>query len=88
MKSATLPPLRVTAELRESAEELLHEGESLSAFVEESVRLNVERRQVQRDFIARGLASAANARQTGEYHSARDVLAELKAMRRARTAKR
>lgn len=88
MKIATLPPLRVTPELRQSAEELLQEGESLSAFVEESVRLNVERRQVQRDFIARGLASAADARQTGEYHSAGSVIAELKAMRRSRTAKR
>lgn len=88
MKNASLPPLRVTEELRASAEALLREGESLSAFVEESVRLNVERRRVQADFIARGLASAERARRTGVYHEVEDVLQELTARRMARTARR
>ncbi len=74
-KSASLPPLRVAPELRKSAESVLTEGETLSAFVEESVRLNVERRRAEQDFVARGLASAERARQTGQYVSA-DVVIE------------
>ena len=34
MKSATIPPLRVTPELRQAAESVLQDNESLSAFVE------------------------------------------------------
>jgi hypothetical protein len=43
MKSATFPSLRVGPALREAAEEVLLDGESLSSFVEESVRENIER---------------------------------------------
>jgi len=37
MKSATIPPLRVTPELRQAAESVLHDDESLSAFVESAL---------------------------------------------------
>lgn len=83
MKVASLPPLRVTQETRNAVEELLRDGESLSAFVEESVRLNVERRQVQREFLARGLAAAEEARRTGDYATPEEVMATLRAMRKA-----
>lgn len=88
MKVASLPPFRVTQETRNAVEELLRDGESLSAFVEESVRLNLERRQVQRDFLARGLASAEEARRTGEYYPAEEVLGELRHMLQVKLAKR
>ncbi len=39
MKSATLPSLRVDPALREAAEAVLEEGETLSSFVEQAVRL-------------------------------------------------
>jgi ribosome-binding protein aMBF1 (putative translation factor) len=77
MKSATLPPLRVEPELRRAAERLLHRGETLSSFVEEAVRLSVERRGLQEEFLARGLASAASARESGEYVPAAAVLEKL-----------
>jgi hypothetical protein len=44
MKTATLPPLRVEAELRSEVERLLEPGESLSGFVERAVRESVSRR--------------------------------------------
>jgi len=80
MKTATIPSLRVDPELRRTAEDLLEDGETLSSFVEHSIRAQIERRQSQREFLARGLASRAEARETGVYHSAKDVVEELRAM--------
>lgn len=80
MKSASLPSLRVEPELRKAAEEVLREGETLSAFIEASLRANIERRLSQKEFIARGLASRDHARQTGEYVDAWAVLDRLELM--------
>ena len=79
MKNATLPPLRVDSALRDAAESVLREGETLSAFVLDAVRLNIERREAQREFIARGLLAREEARATGDYVSAEDMLARLDA---------
>lgn len=79
MKTATMPALRVEPELRQAAEEMLRPGETLSAFVEESLRRNVELRRAQQEFIARGLASRDAARESGEYVSAEEVLGKLSA---------
>ena len=77
MKTATIPSLRVEPELRHAAEDVLQEGESLSSFVEQSLRLNIEHRRAQQAFIARGLASRDDAQRSGEYFSAEDVMREL-----------
>lgn len=77
MKSATLPSLRVDPELREAAESVLQEGETLSGFIEASVRETIERRRTRAEFIARGLASRDEARRTGVYIDAAAVHAEL-----------
>ena len=77
MKTATIPSLRVAPELRAAAEEVLVEGETLSAFVEHALRVQIQRRNVQREFIARGLAARDDAAQTGIYHDADDVMREL-----------
>lgn len=77
MKTAALPPLRVSPQLREEAESLLAEGESLSAFMLESLTINIERRKAQEDFIARGLASGEAARKSGKYVSAASVIKKL-----------
>lgn len=77
MKTATMPALRVQPELRQAAEEMLRPGESLSAFVEDSLRRNVAFRRTQQEFIARGLASRDEAKKTGVYFSSEEVLAEL-----------
>jgi predicted transcriptional regulator len=74
MKTATIPSLRVDPELRAAAESVLKEGETLSAFVESSLRHQVEYRQTQAEFIARGLASLVEAERTGVYYSHEDVM--------------
>ena len=79
MKTATMPALRVQPELRQAAEEMLQPGETLSGFVEESLRRNVARRQAQQAFLARGLASGDAAKKSGKYVPADAVLAKLAA---------
>lgn len=87
MKSATFPPLRVEPELRDAVQNVLREGESLSSFVEQSVRANINQRRMQQEFIERGLRSRDEAIQTGEYYSAEEVLAEIDEMLRSSSAK-
>src|SRR3546814_7364688 len=76
-KTATLPSLRVDPHLREAAEAVLEDNESLSTFIEDSVRAQIARRQAQRTFIERGLASRDHARNSGRYVPAQDVLQAL-----------
>ncbi|MBI3157498.1 MAG: hypothetical protein HYZ20_19125 [Burkholderiales bacterium] len=95
MKSAQLPPVRVQASVREEIEAVLHEGESLSAFVEMAAVQAARRRKAQEAFLARGRASLAQARRSGEFYAADEVLdgmrerlqARLKAPRKVATAK-
>jgi hypothetical protein len=77
MKTANFPSLRVAPELREAAEKVLMDGETLSSFIEASVRETIERRLTRAEFIARGLASRDEARRTGVYFAASAVHAEL-----------
>lgn len=78
MKSATFPAVRVTPELRQAAESVLRPDESLSHFVEESLRSRIAYRMAEEDFVARGLKAADEARETGTYHSAESVVAEMR----------
>ena len=80
MKTATLPSLRVDPQLRDAAQSVLQEGETLSGFIEASVRESIDRRRVRAEFVARGLASREAAQTTGVYYSADDVHAELSQM--------
>ncbi len=80
MKTATIPSLRVNPELRHAAESVLKDGETLSSFVIQSLRTGIQYRQMQKEFIARGFASREEARRTGEYFDAKDVLNDLNAM--------
>lgn len=80
MKTATVPSLRVEPELRTAAEGVLEEGESLSSFVEQSIRDGVQRRQVQREFIARGLKSRSAVMRNQDYVPAGKVLGRLDGM--------
>lgn len=80
MKSANLPSLRVDPELRQSAEAVLRKGESLSSFMEQSLRDEVSRRRLRAEFLARGIAARDEAKRAGEYFEADAVHAELRAM--------
>ena len=77
MKTATIPSVRVEPELRAEVESLLSEGETVSEFVEASVRATVLRRRNQAEFIARGLRSLDDARRTNDYVDADVVVQTL-----------
>lgn len=86
-KTSTIPPLRVNEEVRAAAEAALMEGETLSGFVLEAIQFNIQRRAMQQEFVARGLAARDEARRTGKYVSADEVLAGLdKTLARSRKA--
>lgn len=77
MKTATLPSIRVKPELRVEIETLLNDDESLSGFVEASVRESVQRRRNQVEFMARGMASLEDARRTDDYVDADVLIGQL-----------
>jgi len=89
MKTSTIPSVRVDPELREQLERVLHEGETLSSFVETSVRETVRRRVEQAEFVARGIVSLEQATRTGRYIDAGAVVAKLQArLDKARSKRR
>ena len=77
MKTAAIPSVRVEPSFRAELEAVQTDGETLSEFVEASVRASVERRRVHAEFVARGLRSRDEARRTGDYVDADVVLEGL-----------
>lgn len=80
MKTATIPSLRVDPELRQSAESVLREGESLSGFVEQAIRATIAHRQAEREFLARGMAARERAQRAGDHVEAAVVVGRLEGM--------
>jgi predicted transcriptional regulator len=80
MKTATTPSLRINPELIHAAESVLGEGETLSSFVEQSLQISIDHRRAQQACIARALAARDEAKRTGEYFTADEVLHELDGM--------
>jgi len=78
MKTAQLPPVRVEPAIREEVESVLHEGESLSQFVEAATVQAARRRKAQQEFVARGRASLAKAKRTGELYPLPEVLDRMR----------
>lgn len=88
VKSSTLPPLRVEPRLREEAEAFLRPGETLSSFIVDAVEERVRNRRLEDEFIERGLASLEEARRSGKYVPAAQVVAGLRRrLEKARKAK-
>jgi hypothetical protein len=93
MKTAQLPPVRVEPSVREEIEAVLHDGESLSEFVETAAVQAARRRKSQDEFLARGRASLARAKRTGEFYAVGEVLEGMRGrlqskMQALRTGKR
>jgi hypothetical protein len=84
MKTAQLPPVRVEPSVREEVESVLHEGESLSQFVEAATVQAARRRKAQQEFLARGRASLAKAKTTGEFYPLHGALDQMRARLDAR----
>jgi hypothetical protein len=87
MKTAVIPQVRVEPELRADLEAVLLPGETLTDFVEASVRRAVEFRRVQTDFAARCSASLAAYERTGTSIPSDAVLSTLEAKVAARVKK-
>lgn len=84
VSTVTLPSLRVEPELRDAVEGVLAKGETVSSFMEDAVRAQVQRRLVRAKFVEQGLAGLAEAERTGVFYSAEQVLGELLALTQAR----
>jgi len=84
MKTAVIPQVRVDPELRADLDSVLLPGETLTDFVEASVRNAVEFRRVQTDFATRCNASLAQYERTGISAPADAVLSKLEAKVAAR----
>ncbi len=78
MKSAQLPPVRVEPAVRREIESALREGESLSEFVETAALQAARRRRAQEEFLARGRASLAKAKATGEFYPIENALNDMR----------
>ena len=87
MKTSTLPPVRVDEAFRATAESVLHEGESLTSFIEATVRRAVEHRRIQAAFEARAKESLAHYKRTGVSSSSAEVFDKLEAKVKARRKK-
>lgn len=84
MKTAVIPQVRVEPELRADLDAVLLPGETLTEFVEASVRRAIEFRRVQADFAARCDASLAKYERTGASIPADLVVSKLEAKVAAR----
>lgn len=77
MKTTSVPTLPIDPALRQAAEGVLRENESLSTYVEAALRESIARRRLQREFVARGLAAREQARNDNQYFEATDAQASL-----------
>ena len=77
MKTSTIPSVRVEPGLRAELESLLGDDETVSEFVEASVRTAVLLRRNQSAFMARGLHALDTARRSGAYVEADAVVNKL-----------
>lgn len=79
MKTAVIPQIRVEPELRAELEAVLEEGETLTEFVEATVRKAIAFRRVQADFHARAQAASEEYHRTGVAVPVDKVLDRLQA---------
>ena len=84
MKTAVIPQVRVEPELRADLDAVLLPGETLTDFVETTVRNAVEFRRMQTAFAERCEASLANYERTGVSIPSDVVLSKLEAKVAAR----
>jgi len=77
MRSAVIPQIRVEPELRAELEAVLQPGETLTDFVEATVRNAIAFRRVQAAFHARAQAASAEYHRTGVSVPVEPVLERL-----------
>jgi len=77
MKTATIPPVRINPAFRADMEQSLEDGESLAGLVETAVRNEVARRQMQSEFMRRGIAAVQRTVDADDGIPAEAVIARL-----------
>lgn len=87
MKSAVIPQIRVEPELRAELESVLRQGETLTGFVEATVRSAIAFRRVQTEFHARAQAASEAYHRTGRSVPVEAVLETLQSRLDARRKK-
>ena len=87
MKSAVIPQIRVEPELRAELESVLQPGETLTDFVEATVRNAIAFRRVQISFHARARAASEEYHRTGVSVPVETVLERLQSKLDARRKK-
>lgn len=87
MKSAVIPQIRVEPALRSELESVLQPGETLTDFVETSVRNAIAFRRVQTSFHARAQAASQEYHRTGVSVPVETVLKRLQSKLDARRKK-
>jgi hypothetical protein len=84
MKTAILPQVRVEPQLRADLEGVLREGETLSDFLESTVRQAVDHRRMQAEFAARADAAWSRFQQSGAGVPVEEVVTEMRTRLQAR----
>jgi hypothetical protein len=87
MKTAVIPQIRVEPELRAELEAVLEQGETLTDFVETSVRSAIAFRRVQTNFHARAQAAAQEYHRSGVAVPVEAVLDRLQSKLNAKRKK-
>ncbi len=85
MRTATLPAVRVSPDTRALIESVLKEGESLSTFIEETVKTHAAWRKEDEAFHARAASASKRLAEGGKFFTADESIARLRAqVQRAR----
>ena len=77
MKSSVIPEIRVEPALRAELESVLHPGETLTDFVEATVRNAIAFRRIQTDFHGRAQAALQEYHRKGDSVPIESVLERL-----------
>lgn len=80
MRTATLPAVRVSPDTRSLIESVLREDETLSTFIEQTLKEQALRRKEDDAFYARGLAAAKRIDEGGKTYTLDEVMASLRDM--------
>ena len=80
MKTATLPALRVSPELRAAAEQALRPDETPSGLMEAARRSCIAQRETNDAFIERGLRARVEAQRSGDYTTVSETMGSLRKM--------
>lgn len=80
MRTATLPAVRVSPDTRSLIESVLREDETLSTFIEQTLKEQALRRKADHAFYARGLTAAKRIDEGGKTYTLDEVMVSLRDM--------